>query len=409
MARKIEQRGNNQYRLSVSAGYDAQGKQIVHRKTITATSDRAAQKEYALFVAEIERGEISNSGKMTLAQFYDYWRENYAIGKHEATTLAYNEHLFARVKAALGNKLLSKIEPRHLLAFYKNLAEPGIKKQQNKKDSTDAKLPAALSPGTVRKHHVLLSTLFNKAVQWNFIPYNPASRVEPPKFEYKTKEIYTQEQLGHFLEEMENEPIKYKTMIFLALACGLRREEIFGLQWKHIDMDKKTVKIEQACVYTKQTGTIIKEPKNKTSNRPLTFPAYILPIIKQHKADQLAARLELGSKWKGAAKPEDDFVFPKWDGSIGWPYTMNKWLREFVASHNLPHITPHIFRHMAATYLITAGHDFRTVSGKLGHSQTTTTMNIYSHLLESAEQETANTMDAFLHQTTAQAKQKKKA
>ena len=64
---------------------------------------------------------------------------------------------------------------------------------------------------------------------------------------------------------------------------------------------------------------------------------------------------------------------------------------------------------MAATYLIAAGTDIRTVSGKLGHAQTSATMNIYSHLLKTAEQATADTMETFLQQTTEQAKKNKQA
>ena len=70
MPAKIEKRGDNKYRLTVYQGRDAKGKQIIRTKTIEATSDRAAEKQYSLFVAEIEKGQFSTSGKMTLAKFY---------------------------------------------------------------------------------------------------------------------------------------------------------------------------------------------------------------------------------------------------------------------------------------------------------------------------------------------------
>lgn len=411
MPSKIKKRGENTYLLSVAAGYEANGKQKVHTKTITANSEREVQKQYALFVAEVERGEVSTSGNMTLAQFYDYWTSNYAImiKKHAATTLAYNDHLFTRIRSSLGHKKLNKIEPKHLLDFYKNLAEPGIKKIQIKKGSTEKKPPEKLSSNTIKKHHTLLCTMLNVAVRWNFIPYNPAKRIEPPKAEVQSKTVYTEAQLSQFIHALESQPVKYKAMVFLALTCGLRREEIFGLQWKHFNLEKTTVKIEQAIIYTKRTGIISKETKNQRSNRLLTFPAYILSVLKQHKATQLSLRLKLGDKWDGAEEAEDDYVFTQWNGKPGFPYTMNKWLNKFIADNKLPKITPHIFRHMAATYLITAGHDIRTVSGKLGHSQTSTTMNIYSHLVEKAEQETADTMGNILKHAAEQPKQKKQA
>lgn len=409
MPSKIKQRGENTYLLSVASGYEANGKQRVYTKTITSTNEKDLQKKYSLFVAEVERGEVSTSGNMTLGQFYDYWKEHYAImiKKHEATTLAYNDQLFKRIRVSLGNKKLNKIEPKHLLAFYKNLAEPGIKKVQVKKG--EKKPPEKLSSNTIKKHHTLLCTMLNVAVQWNMIPYNPAKRIEPPKVEVAQKTVYTEEQLAQFMKALIPQPAKYKAMIFLALTCGLRREEILGLQWKHFDFEKTTVKIEQAVVYTKQTGVIAKKTKNDSSVRLLTFPASIIPVLKQHKAGQLASRLQLGTKWEGGESPEDDFIFTQWNGKPMFPYSMNKWLSNFVKDNNLPKITPHIFRHMTATYLITAGHDIRTVSGKLGHSQTSTTMNIYSHLVEKAEKETANTMELLLQKATDQTTQKKQA
>ena len=85
---------------------------------------------------------------------------------------------------------------------------------------------------------------------------------------------------------------------------------------------------------------------------------------------------------------------------------MNTWLRRFVKAHDLPKISPHSFRHMAATYLITAGVDLRTVAGKLGHANSTTTQLVYSHLLRQAEYETADVMDGILQDSLKYAEQK---
>ncbi len=108
--------------------------------------------------------------------------------------------------------------------------------------------------------------------------------------------------------------------------------------------------------------------------------------------------------------PAHEFLFPaRSSGAAGHPHSFTAWLKDFVRANGLPHISPHALRHMAATFLITAGTDIRTVSGKLDHSQTSTTMNIYSHLLKSAEQETANTIGNVLQQATEKAKEAQKS
>ncbi len=198
-------------------------------------------------------------------------------------------------------------------------------------------------------------------------------------------------------------------MVLLALTGDLRREEIFGLEWHHIDFENNTIRIEQASVYTPATGTIIKETKNQSSNRLISVPASTTALLKQHKTAQLAKRLKLGSKWEGAENADKGNIFTNWSGKPAHPDSFYKWLVRFTTENNLPPISPHAFRHMSATYLIAAGTDIRTVSGKLGHAQTSTTVNIYSHLLKSAEQETANTMETFLQQTTELAKKNKQA
>lgn len=416
MPSKIRKRGESSYLLSVTSGYDGAGKQITYTKTVKATGILDAKKQYSLFVAEIEKGNTASSGKMTLDQFYEYWKNSYAITikKHQPTTIAYNDNLFARIRESLGHMKLNQIEPKHLLSFYKNLAEPGIKKIQKKKSESETpflkETPLKLSSNTIRQHHSLLSSLLRKAVQWNLIPYNPAERIDAPQVTRKPKSIYTADQLGQLLQAIESQPADKRLMVMLALACGMRREEIFGLQWKHINVETRTIKIEQASVYTPSTGIIIKETKNQSSNRLITYPIFIEALIKQHRTKQAASKLKLGDKWQGADKDSaEDFVFTQWDGKKAHPNSFYTWLRRFVIKHELAPISPHAFRHMAATYLITAGTDIRTVSGKLGHAQTSTTMNIYSHLLKTAEQGTADTMNDFLEQTTQKAKQKKQA
>lgn len=110
-------------------------------------------------------------------------------------------------------------------------------------------------------------------------------------------------------------------MVFLAITCGLRREEILGLQWNHFNFENNTVKIEQAIVYTKRTGVIAKKTKNDRSTRLLTFPAYIVPVLKQHRAGQLSIRLQLGTKWEWAKEADNDFVFTQWSGKPMFSYT----------------------------------------------------------------------------------------
>ena len=429
----IEKRGDTSWRLTVYDGYDGNGQQIRYRKTVTAANISEAKKLYKLFAADVQRGNVAKSGKMTLTQFYEFWKENHALKNHEISTIAYNDQLFTRVKTALGHKKIASIEPKHLLSFYKNLSEPGIKKVQKKKgeksqpteeseidspnDDTSTALGStdetakdapkeplpALASSTVRKYHTLISSLLEKAVKWGLLPYNAAKRVEPPKNDSKPKVIYNPEMLGTFLNVLETEELKHRLWILLALAGGLRREEVFGLEWKNVDFETGTLALEQVSIYVAGQGTLTKGPKNKSSRRNVSLPVSTMVLLEQYKADQTKAENKLGTKWI-----KTDRIFTRWNGGSAHPQSFNTWLTRFCKEKNLPHITPHAFRHMAATYLIAGGTDIRTVSGKLGHSKSSTTLNIYSHLVKSAEAETATTMETFLQATAAKAIEKLK-
>lgn len=156
-------------------------------------------------------------------------------------------------------------------------------------------------------------------------------------------------------------------------------------------MKTAIIRIEQASVYTPATGTITKGTKNLTSTRAVSIPQSVMTLLRQYKILQNETRLKLGDKWQ-----ESNRVFTQWNGIPAHPHSFNTWLRKFCVREDFPLISPHIFRHMAATYLILKGTDIRTVSGKLGHARASITFDTYSHLLPSAEQETAKTMENIL-------------
>lgn len=417
MAKKIEKRGENSYRLTVACGYAPDGKQLFHRKTVICDTDRESEKQYSLFVAEIEKGQISTSGKMTLKQYFEYWEEHYAIPHHKKKTIAYNRSLFKRISEAMGHLRLDKIQPKHLLSFYKNLAEPGIKQDPNATRrkvaiNTEKPLKTTLSPNTIRKYHVLLHTLLGQATQWQLIAYNPADKVEAPKAKKTHKKIYDEENTGKFLMLLQDEELKYRLLALLALSTGMRKAELFGLEWSHIDFTANTINIEQTSQYLPGEGIYQDTTKTEESTRTITVPASIMELFRQYKVSQAASRLKLGDKWRPDIPKEEKIIdteriFTTWNGKPAHPDSFNTWLRKFAIKHDMPHITPHSFRHMTATYLITGGVDLRTVAGKLGHANSTTTQLVYSHLVKSAEKETANMMESFIKASTEKAQQKK--
>jgi len=422
MAAKIEKRGDNKYRLNVFAGYDPTGKQKIFRKTITANNITEAKNEYKLFAADVARGMITLGGNMTLHDFFQYWTSNYAVGRHEERTLARNAELFDRIDKHLGTKQISKIEPKHILAFYKALAAPGEKKPagKRKKKNTEKKEEAAiatsktenieptdknpkepmfLSGSTIQKHHKLLSTLLNAAVKWQFIFSNPCTRVEAPKSKPRKIPILTLEQTSTFLAKLDSEPLKYKLLAVLALTTGLRRGELMALEWEHFDLKAKTLEVKKSFIYLPGKGLVLKDPKTEESQRIIAIPDTLIELLTQHKAKQNAKRLKLGDKWQSGATEKwkkHNFVFTTWNGGPMHLDSFGIWLDKYLVKIDLPHISPHSFRHMAATFSLAAGKSLKSVSARLGHSRTSTTSDIYAHALKTVDREIADQMNDLI-------------
>lgn len=414
MRGSIERRGENSFRLVISGGLDGSGKQNKQTRLFKsdanmteAQKQKAANEALALFIADLKKGNGAQSQGMTVAKLWAYWLEHYAETNLEQTTVEYYKNMWPRINKAIGHMRIDRIKPEHIQAFMKKLGEPGIKKIQQKKNASPEekeKPPAKLSPVTIRKYHAVISGMFSKAVKWRFMDYNPCDHTEAPKAQQNQKQIYDLETTGKFLESLDGEETRHQLMILLALSAGLRREEIFGLRW--CDIDENIISIRQARVVV-GSQIITKTPKTASSMRSVSIPAELVALIKKHSAEEAAKRLKKGAEWKGKDKADDDLIFTTWDGSDLHPQSMNNFLRRFCIEHDFPTIQPHAFRHMAGTFLIASGTDIRTLSGKMGHSRTSITMNIYAHLLKSAESETANTMTNILATCRQQAKDAK--
>jgi len=358
------------------------GKQIKKTKTVKAENRKKAEKLLAEFVAEVEKGLYVAPAKLTFAEFAEKWLRDYGETHLAPKTRHRYREILDRACQAMGHLQIGKIKPLHLVEFYKNLQEDGIREDGR---------PGTLSDSTILYHHRVISKLFNDAVAWEVIPSNPASKVKPPKAKKKQVSCYDMEQTANMLAALDAEPLKYKVMVILALATGLRRGELMGLEWSDVDFENDAINVHQSSQYLPGVGVFTKEPKNETSNRALAVPASVMALLKQYKAQQSEERLKAGDLWQGSNR-----LFTTWDGQPMHPDTISKWFPKFLRRHNLPHINFHGLRHISATLLIAEGVNLKNVSRRLGHSSVSTTGNIYAHALQSVDREAASKLDKFL-------------
>ena len=391
MAGNILYMGNEKYRLRVSNGFDSNGKRKYFNKTVTCSSKREAEKELAKFITSIEGGCTYSAKKVTLNEFSKQWLETYVKPNLSPTTYqSYNEKLNKHILPYLGNKRLDKIKPLDLDNLYNFL----LTKPTNRKDKNGNY--KTLSPASVHRAHEILSSIFSNALRWDIVPYNPCTKVVQPKFKRTKMTCYDEETSKRLINVLlEKAPIKYKCFVILAILTGFRRGELVGLHWDDIDFKNHKISIKRSAYYLSGQPTSEKSPKTDLSVRTIVVPGICFDLLKQWRCEQSKMRLALGKSWNGAEN-----VFTTNYGGIMNPATGPKWFSSFLAKNNFPHIRFHDLRHTFATLLISNNVDVKTVSHKLGHASTNTTLKFYVHDLESTDKASAELLENVLIKDT---------
>lgn len=441
---------NNSYRIKVSLGYDTNNKQIIKSMTWKPPAnmtEKQIQKEVnrqaMLFEEQVKSGQYLN-GQIRFKDFCEQWFKDYAEPQLREKTIHRYKGLKERVYQALGNMRLDRIQPQHLLEFYNNLAEPGIKenssfiitidldellrennititdfcKASNVSDTTlrgirkgaTTSLATAqkiadtlgiemlsifkatnektgLSAQTIKHYHTFISSVLERAVKWGLILSNPCRRIDPPKAKKKDIVYLSEDETIRMIDLLTKEEMPYRTMFTLLIYCGMRRGELLGLEWKDINFDTNVLSINRTSQYTNEKGIYTDDVKTASSRRSMKLSNEVAELLKEYKVWQDEQRLAIGDKWN-----DTDRLFTQWNGlpmSLSTPY---KWLQDFTKKNNLPKINIHSLRHTNATLLIRQGVNVRTVAGRLGHSVTSTTLNIYSHELQSADAAAADSL-----------------
>ena len=438
----ITKRGDT-YRIRAYCGYDTHGKQVSRSMTwrpAPGMTPRQIEKELqrqAVLFQEQCSGQ-GWGGSVKFETFCEQWFQEYAEPNLRPRSVARLHQLEGRTYAALGHIRLDKLTPRHIQTFINDLGKDGISQREGRSRSkvdlrailverdmnqrqlaqlsgvsastvsslcrcepvtipTAKKIAKALgkdyaalfetiepkgslSPKTIRNYHGFVSSVLNYAVRMGMLQHNPANNVTLPHAEQKEKECYTLEEAQAFLESLENAPTKYRAFFVLAIYGGFRRGELLGLEWPDLDFDNRVVRIRRTSQYLKERGVFTDTTKTVQSQRALKLPAAVFDVLRQHRAEQAQERLRMGDQWHDSQR-----LFVNAFGEPMHPNTPYHWLKDFCQETGQRFLGVHHFRHLNATLLINSGADVRTVSSSLGHSQVTTTLNIYAHTFAEAQ------------------------
>lgn len=368
------------YQIRVSCGMDSQGKQVIKTCTwkpepgMTAKqTEKELQRQIVAFENKVKQGYAAEN-RLTFEKYAEYVMQlKETKGKKHRTLDRYTEML-QRINPAIGYMKIEDIRPGHLNDFYAQLAKPG----QNKKTG------GRLSNKTILEHHRLISTISAQAEKEMLIPYNPASRAEPPRPQKKEVTYFQPDEIIAIRDALESEPIKWRTATHLLLITGCRRGEIMGLKWAKVDFENNRIHIDNNLQYTAARGLYEETPKTAASVRNIKLPAETMQLLWQYRSWQARQQLASGDRWTYT-----DYVFTQENGKPMHPDSLTDWLGKFSKRHDLPHINPHAFRHTMASILYFNGMDSVTISKRLGHAKVSTTADIYAHIIQEADERAA--------------------
>ena len=156
-----------------------------------------------------------------------------------------------------------------------------------------------LSSKTILHHHRLISAILAQATRDRIVPFNVADRnyMKAPKLDHTEAAFLDDEQIKHVLELLNNEPIKWKTAMYLLIFSGMRRGELMGLEWSDIDFENRVIHIKRTSQYVQHMGIITKSPKNETSYRTVKLSEFMFDLIREYQQYWLKLRSDMLDRW----------------------------------------------------------------------------------------------------------------
>ena len=337
-----------------------------------AGTKRQAQVECARLISEMQGGVAVDPSRITVAAFLDRFERDWVAVHVSAHSAGRYRGALGQVRRHLGDAQLQKVRPADVAGFYATLSRSG------------------LAARTIRLVHCVLHRALAQAKTWGVIRDNVTESVKPPPAPDRETPMLQPDRARELLERLRGHP-RY-LLASLALATGMRRNEMLALRWRDVDLDAGRLTIEQSLEQTRAHGIRIKAPKTRKGRRTISLPASTVTELRGHWRAQQEQRLALGM---GRA-PADSPVLATFDGKPQSPNAITKAWPVAMAAIGMSGVTLHSLRHTHASMLIASGMDILTVSRRLGHSSPTITLGVYGHLVGGTDDRAADIMEKAL-------------
>ena len=318
--------------------------------------------------------ELTEQSKVSLSEWLNRWLDERMTGTIRSHTLeGYRRDIDNHIKPYLGRKQLTRITPADLNDLYAFLLEQGrIDRGQD--------CNSGLAPATVRGIHTILHHALKAAVEEGLLPSNPADKAAPPKISNRPKGIFNNEQLDIFMTAIEKDAL-WHDFFYTEVTTGLRRGELCGLKWEDFDSETGTLNVCRTIRIGKGGTLEAGDTKTYAGKRTILLPRSTAQLLRKRKGSALT-----------------EWIFPDLlnPEKPTHPQGAYRRLQKILADAGLPSIRFHDLRHTFATHALAGGVDAKTLSGILGHTKASFTLDTYAHVTGDMQRHAAQIVGGFI-------------
>ncbi len=347
----VRRRDDGRWEGRIVVGHKEDGSPIFNY--VSAKTQKELMKKLHENIEHYRDVDLSEDCRMPLSQWLDRWLDEYAANTVRSNTLrGYRRYADKHIKPHLGDKPVSKITTADVQQLYQKLLKQGRVEEHPEKGHQ-------LAGATIRGIHGVLHQAMEVAVRERLTAKNPTDDVVLPKKDRIPQKVLNNAQLERFMEEIRKDVV-WHDLFYTELTTGLRRGEICGLMWTDFDEKKGVLEIRRTIHEEPEGKLVAGEPKTGAGRRSITLPPSTVQLLRERKKNSY-------SRWifPDPTKPE---LPTRPNGA----YTHMKVL---LKQAGLPSIRFHDLRHTFATHAMASGVDAKTLSGILGHTQASFTLD----------------------------------
>lgn len=335
--------------------------------------EAAADLALAYLIVEVDQGQPVTGEGTTFGDLVERWLAMVERDLSPTTVRTYRQIIGRRIAPALGRVPLDRLGPDRLDDFYRALIDDG------------------LAPASVQRVHAIVRRALAQATKWGWVESNVATRATPPKVRRNPPTLPPMTAVLGLLERAQEYDPAFGVLCRVAAATGMRRGELIGLRWSAVNLDQRSILVTANVVDV--AGHLVEREPKWQSRRVLAIDDGTATALKTHEERVLRDAGPAGLRpaafvWSldsdGARPIRPDRLTARW--------------RRLCRAAGVQ-CRFHDLRHLSATQLIAAGVDVRTVAGRLGHANPSTTLGIYSHVLQARDQVAAGVLGDLLDPT----------